>query len=58
MKKLLIAMGCFAAIVLMSSCTADSPVDASKQNSITPNKVPVPGTSAVTDGVPIKDISH
>ena len=58
MKKLLITMGCFAAIVLMSSCTADSPVDTSKQNLTTPNKVPVPGTGVFADENPIKNIPH
>lgn len=51
MKKLFIAMGCFAAIVLTSSCTADSPVEVKKENLITPTKIPDPGTEVFADGI-------
>lgn len=50
MKKLLIAMGCFAAIVLTSSCTADSPVEAQNENLVTPTKIPDRGTAVFADG--------
>nr|WP_315218285.1 hypothetical protein [uncultured Flavobacterium sp.] len=38
MKNLLIAMGFFAAILLTSSCTADSPVETKTENQITSTK--------------------
>ncbi len=44
MKKLVFAMGCFAAILLTSSCTADSPVETKNQNLTTPSKIKVPET--------------
>lgn len=47
MKKLLIAMGFFAAILLTSSCTADSPVETKTENLITPIKIIDPGTGGV-----------
>ena len=51
MKKLLIAMGCFAAIVLTSSCTADSPVEVKKETLTTPTKIPDSGTDVFADGI-------
>lgn len=56
MKKLFITMGCCAAIVLMSSCTADSPVDSSKQNLKIPGKETILSTSA-TAPIDDKDIN-
>lgn len=64
MKNLFIALSCFAAIILTSSCTPDSPVDTAKENQITPTKIPDPRTEVfadedpLPDGEPIKDISH
>lgn len=52
MKKLVIAIGCFAAILLNSSCTADSPVETKNENLTTPSKIKVPengGTMATGD---------
>jgi hypothetical protein len=49
MKKLVFAMGCFAAILLTSSCTADSPVDTAKENLLIPTKVPSPRTEVFAD---------
>lgn len=51
MKKLLIAMGCFAAVVLTSSCTADSPVETKTENLTTPTKTPLPGTEVFADEI-------
>jgi hypothetical protein len=53
MKKLLIAMGFFATIVLTSSCTPDSPLDSQQENLVTPSKTSDPGTAiyADTDGI-------
>lgn len=51
MKKLFIAIGCFATIVSTSSCTADSPVEVKKENLITPTKIPDPGTGVFADGI-------
>lgn len=42
MKKLVFAMGCFAAILLTSSCTADSPVETQNEKLTTPSKIKVP----------------
>ncbi|SHG57879.1 hypothetical protein SAMN05443549_1059 [Flavobacterium fluvii] len=50
MKKLVFAMGCFAAILLTSSCTADSPVETKNENLTTPSKPPVPRTDTSADG--------
>lgn len=47
MKKLVFAMGCFAAILLNSSCTADSPVETKNENLTTPSKIKVPETGSV-----------
>jgi hypothetical protein len=58
MKKLFITTGCFAAIILMSSCTAETIVDAEKENLMTPSKISDPGISVSADGETIKDISH
>ncbi|WP_269243394.1 hypothetical protein [Flavobacterium limnophilum] len=44
MKKLFIVMGFFAAILLTSSCTADSPVETKNENLITPSKIKIPET--------------
>jgi hypothetical protein len=55
MKKLLIAMGIFAAILLNSSCTADSPEETNKENLITQSKTPNPGTDVYADGIDDKD---
>ena len=49
MKKLVFAMGCFAAILLNSSCTADSPVETQNENLTTQSKIPAPGTTFSTD---------
>jgi hypothetical protein len=51
MKKLLFAMGCFAAILLTSSCTADSPVETKTENLTTPTKTPVPRTDVSADEI-------
>lgn len=51
MKKLVFAMGCFAAILLTSSCTADSPIETKKENLTTPSKTPLPGTEVFADGI-------
>jgi hypothetical protein len=49
MKKLVIVMGCLAAILLTSSCTEDSPVETKTKNLSTPTKTPVPGTGIFAD---------
>jgi hypothetical protein len=51
MKKLVIAMGCLAAILLTSSCTEDSPVETKTKNLSTPTKTTVPGTGVFADGI-------
>jgi hypothetical protein len=51
MKKLFIAMGCFASILLNSSCTADSPVETKTENRIAPTKIIDPGTAVAEDGI-------
>ncbi|MBW4359331.1 hypothetical protein [Flavobacterium taihuense] len=51
MKKLIIAIGCFTAIVLMSSCTAD-PVESSNNETLkTKNQVILPANQSAIDGV-------
>jgi hypothetical protein len=55
MKKLLIAMGCVAAIILMSSCTADNIEDSNK--SINNNIQQTPTPSADTGDIN-KDLTH
>lgn len=47
MKKLVFAMGCFAAILLTSSCTADSPVETKTENLTNPTKILIPETGSV-----------
>jgi hypothetical protein len=42
MKKLVFAMGCFASILLTSSCTADTPVEINNEKLTTPSKIKVP----------------
>lgn len=49
MKKLVFAMGCFAAILLNSSCTADSPVETKNENLTTPAKDFVPRIDTSAD---------
>lgn len=44
-------MGCFAAILLTSSCTADSPVETKNENLTVPAKVSVPRTDISADGI-------
>ncbi|MFV5700202.1 hypothetical protein ACM55H_17730 [Flavobacterium sp. ZT3R17] len=51
MKKLLIAMGCVAAIVLMSSCTADSVENSNNEILKTQNQVTSPANQSAIDGV-------
>ncbi len=51
MKNLFIALSCFAAILLTSSCTPDSPEDTAKENQITPTKIIDPGTAVAEDGI-------
>ncbi|MES2573708.1 MAG: hypothetical protein V4572_02075 [Bacteroidota bacterium] len=41
MKKLLIIAVCFTAIVSMSSCTEDSPIETQNENSVTPSKATI-----------------
>lgn len=49
MKKLVLTMGCIAAILLTSSCTADSPVETNNENLTTPTKIPDSETTFSTD---------
>lgn len=42
MKKLFLVLCCFTAVILTSSCTADSPVETKNENLITPNVPAVP----------------
>ena len=51
MKKLVFAMGCFAAILLTSSCTADSPVETKTENLTTPTKIPDSGTDVSAEEI-------
>lgn len=44
-------MSCFAAIILTSSCTPDSPLDTAKENQIAPTKVSSPKTEIFADGI-------
>lgn len=44
-------MSCFAAILLTSSCTADSPVETKNENLTTPSKDFVPRTETSADGI-------
>lgn len=46
MKKLVLTMGCIAAIFLTSSCTTDSPVETKNENLTTPSKIKVPETGS------------
>lgn len=55
MKKLLIAAVCFTAVISMSSCTDDSPIETQNENSITTNKPNIEKTADVSadgDGTP------
>jgi hypothetical protein len=52
MKKLLIAIGCISAIILMSSCTTDSLESVEKENSNNYNKISVSATDEVTPPPP------
>ena len=58
MKKLLFAMSCFAAILLTSSCTADSPIETKNENLTTPNKTTVQKTLNVIDTGDDKGLTH
>jgi len=51
MKNLCIALCCFVAIILTSSCTADSPVETKTENQIAPTKIIDPGTAVAEDGI-------
>ena len=51
-------MGSFATILLMSSCTSDSPVDVKKVSQLITNKIPETGTGVFANGEPNKDITH
>lgn len=44
-------MGCFAAILLTSSCTADSPEETKNENLTVPAKVSIPRTDVSADGI-------
>jgi hypothetical protein len=48
MKKLIIVMSCFTAVILMSSCTTDSIDDIKKENSINSQEVPTTNASTGT----------
>jgi len=48
MKKLLIAAVCFIAVISMSSCTEDSPIETQKENSITSKKPNIEKTADVS----------
>ncbi|TDE52710.1 hypothetical protein [Flavobacterium sp. GT3P67] len=52
MKKLLIAMGCISAIILMSSCTTDSLESDKKENSNNYNKISVSATDEIASPPP------
>jgi hypothetical protein len=49
MKKLVLTMGCIAAIFLTSSCTADSPLETQNENLTTQSKIPAPVATFSTD---------
>lgn len=51
MKKLLMAMGCVAAIVLMSSCTTDSIESSNNETLKIQNQVTSPANQSAIDGV-------
>lgn len=50
MKNLFITMSCFAAIILTSSCTADSPVETNQENSTTLTKINISTTGTMATG--------
>ena len=52
MKKLVFAMGCIAAILLTSSCTADSPLETKNENLTNFKKTINENTSAIDDTDP------
>lgn len=52
MKKLLIVMSCFTAVISMSSCTVDSIDDNKKENSINSKEVLTIDTSSGTTTTP------
>lgn len=59
MKKLLIAMGCFAAMIVISSCSADSLEEVKKENLTNPNQTAVSSANAdALPGVDDKDKTH
>jgi hypothetical protein len=55
MKKLLLAMGCFAAMIVISSCSADSLEEVKKENLITPSQTAPSATVDALPGVDDKD---
>ncbi len=59
MKKLLLTMGCITAVILMSSCTADSVEDIKNENSTNSNQIPISETTDIspveTDILPGED---
>lgn len=48
MKKLLIAAVCFIAVLSISSCTDDGPIETKKENSVTPIKTSIEKTTDVS----------
>ncbi|HEU4790687.1 MAG TPA: hypothetical protein VFS71_13460 [Flavobacterium sp.] len=51
MKKLVIVIGCLSAIVLMSSCTADSIESSNNETLKTQNQITLPANQSAIDGV-------
>lgn len=51
MKKLVIAISCLTAIVLMSSCTADSVESSNNETLKTQNQITPPANKSAIDGV-------
>nr|WP_314897229.1 hypothetical protein [uncultured Flavobacterium sp.] len=51
MKKLVFAMGCVAAVILMSSCTTDSVESSNNETLKTQNQVASPANQSAIDGV-------
>lgn len=51
-------MSCFAAILLTSSCTTDSPIETQNQNLTIPSKPPVPSADVFADGIDDKGLTH
>ncbi|WP_396185654.1 hypothetical protein [Flavobacterium sp.] len=50
MKNLFVSMSCFAAILLTSSCTPDSPEESNQESSKTPIKIEVSTTGTRATG--------